>query len=311
MPGPKGLACPYTTHMAKKKLIGGGVLHDQLQSLKPVHFDKVLVYSLCGEPSLTVRDTCGNLVDKLMSICAAGPEFLCAETCRRYLHLLPNFKNFVFPIRYPTNREILVANEPIAAIRRAMGEWVFSFFSDEHHPILPSYSLDLTEFIARMVRGQQRTVWSEEGRPRFEVKPLVKIIDQDYGSLSLDTDKKFKADFTRSNRLHHVVCRVPANASVKYQNEVIFRPGQEFIFFTGRCHLSSGIYDYVHAYCSELYQPNLQDDFEFFGEIAAPRGDNTVFCKSRVPANWVTAAVSSENVNGQLVEARLPVPFSD
>jgi hypothetical protein len=108
-----------------------------------------------------------------------------------------------------------------------------------------------------------------------------------------------------------VVCRVPANASVKYQNEVIFRPGQEFIFFTGRCHLSSGIYDYVHAYCSELYQPNLQDDFEFFGEIAAPRGDNTVFCKSRVPANWVTAAVSSENVNGQLVEARLLVPFSD
>jgi hypothetical protein len=106
--------------MAKKKLIGGGVLHDQLQSLTPVHFDKVVVYSLCGEPSLTVRDTCGNLVDKLMSICAAGPEFLCAETCRRYLHLLPNFKNFVFPIRYPTSREILVANEPIAAIRRAI-----------------------------------------------------------------------------------------------------------------------------------------------------------------------------------------------
>jgi len=139
--------------MAKKKFIGGDVLHNQLQSLKPVHLDKVVVYSLCGEPSLTVRDTCGNLIDMLMSICAAGPEFLCAETCRRYLHLLPNFKNFVFPIRYPTNRDILVANEPIAAIRRAMGEWVFSFFNDEHHPILPSYSLDLTEFIARMVSG--------------------------------------------------------------------------------------------------------------------------------------------------------------
>jgi len=139
--------------MAKKKLTGGGVLHDHPKPLTPLRFDRAIVYSPNGEPSLTLRDSCGNLVDKLMWICVAGPEFLSPETCRRYLHLLPNFKNFVFSIRIPADREILVANEPIAAIGCAMREWVLSFFSDEHHPILPSYALDLTEFIDRTLRS--------------------------------------------------------------------------------------------------------------------------------------------------------------
>jgi hypothetical protein len=138
--------------MAKAKAIGG-ILRDQPQPLKPLRFDKVVAYSLFGEPSLALDDTCGSLVDKLMSICFAGPDFLRPETCRRYLHLLPNFKNFVFSIRNPTTRETLVGNEPIAALRRAMREWVFSYFSEEHHPLLPSYALHLTQFIARMVQG--------------------------------------------------------------------------------------------------------------------------------------------------------------
>jgi len=73
--------------MAKAKSIGG-ILHDQTQPLKPIRFDKVVVYSLFG----ALDDTCGSLVDKLTSICFAGPDFLRPETCRCYLHLLPNFK---------------------------------------------------------------------------------------------------------------------------------------------------------------------------------------------------------------------------
>jgi hypothetical protein len=274
-----------------------------------LRFHKVLVYSLYGEPSLTLRDTCSDLIDKLSSICAAGPEFLPPETSRRYLHLLPNFKNFVFSVPYPTPRDIVVATEPIAAIRRSMEEWILSFFSDKHHPILPSYALDLTQFIARMVRGQQRTAWYEEGKPSFEVKPLVRV-EEDY-NVSLDNDKRFKRDFTRNNPLYRVICHVPANGSVKYQDETIFRPGEEFMFLTGRCHLSSGFDDYTHADCHEPYHPNLQDDFEFFGEIVVPRGENAVFYKSRVPANWVIASVRSDNVGGKRVETRIPVPFSD
>jgi hypothetical protein len=88
-----------------------------------------------------------------MSICVAGPEFLSPETCRRYLHLLPNFKNFVFSITNPTDREILVANEPIAAIRRAMREWVLSFFIGEHHPI-PILSSFLPSFLPSLLTLQ-------------------------------------------------------------------------------------------------------------------------------------------------------------
>jgi hypothetical protein len=71
----------------------------------------VLVYSLTDEPSLTLRDTCGNLIDKLTSICVGEPEFLSPETSRRYLHLLPNFKDFVFSVPYLTRRAILVGQQ--------------------------------------------------------------------------------------------------------------------------------------------------------------------------------------------------------
>src|SRR5712664_4848864 len=150
--------------MAKKKPSGGLALPGQPEPLTPLRFHRVVVYSSYGEPSLILTDTCGDLIDKLISVCVAGPEFLPPETSRRYLHLLPNFKNFVFSVPYPTPREILVVKEPIAAIRRSIEEWILSFFRDEHHPILPSYALDLTQFIARMVRGQHRPAWSEEGK---------------------------------------------------------------------------------------------------------------------------------------------------
>jgi hypothetical protein len=296
--------------MAKKKPSGGIALPGQPEPLTPLGFSKVLVFSLYGEPSLTLRDTCGKLIDKLISICAGGPEFLPPETCRRYMQLLPKFKNFVFSLPHPTQREILVANEPIAAIRRSMEEWIWSFFGDESHPILPSYALDLTEFIARLIPGQQYTDWSGEGRPGFEVKGLVKT-EPDY-SASLSNDKRFKSEFTRKNPLYRVICRVPPNGAVKYQNEVIFRPGEEFMFLTGRCHLSTGFYDYVHAHCHEPYQPNLQDDFELYGEMAVPRGDNNAaFYKSRVPANWVIASVISRRGDGEWIDTPVPVPFVD
>jgi len=98
------------TVMAKKKSTVAGTLRDQ-PNPPPLRFHRVVVYSLYGEPSLTLTDTCGDLIDKLISICVAGPEFLPPETSRRYLHLLPNFKNFVFSVPHPAPRDILVAKQ--------------------------------------------------------------------------------------------------------------------------------------------------------------------------------------------------------
>jgi hypothetical protein len=297
--------------MAHRKPPVSEALKEQPQTLKPITFHKAIVYSCYGEPSLTLDNTCGDLVDKLMSMCLGEPEFLPPQNRRRYLQLLPNFKNFVFSASYRDHRDILVGNERIAAIRRPMFEWVWSFFKDEHHPILPSYALDVTQFIARMVEGGRRTVWDEEGRPPFEVNPVVKVLEEHQG-ISLGDEKSFKTDFTRRNPLHCVVCRVPANGAVKRGEEVIFRPGDEFRFYTGRCYLSRGFYDYIHVSCYEEYRPNLQSDFEFFGEIAAGDENKPGSWQTTVPANWVIAAVTSHaGIDGQWVEEHVPVPYCD
>ena len=109
--------------------------------------------------------------------------------------------------------------------------------------------------------------------------------------MSLDGDPKFKSDFTRMTG-RRVVCRIPANGSVKYREEVIFKPGGEFLFTTQRCYLSSGFYDYIHTLCGEPYRLNMQADFEFFGEMEIVQGDELYRSQSKVPVHWVVATFS-------------------
>jgi hypothetical protein len=96
--------------------------------VEPIRLQKRSVYFFPGEPSLKFDSTCGELLDKLTAICLGEPEFLRQDACRRYLHLLPDFKKLAFPVCYgPSQKDldILVVKERLRAIRRAMDEWFF------------------------------------------------------------------------------------------------------------------------------------------------------------------------------------------
>lgn len=275
-----------------------------------VRFHKKLLYSLPGEPSLTPDSTCGELVEKLTAICLAQPDFLRPEGCRRYLHLLPDFKNFVFPVSRAvdkTERKILVAGEPLRAVRRAIHQWVFSYFEGEQHPILPSYALDLTQFMARMIRGHHHFPWGEPYS--FQVSPLVRLAEDD-PLTNLDPDRRFKTDFTQSNRLRGVTCLVPGTGSVKIHNRVLFNAGDEFTFVVHRCHLSTGFSDYIDAECVEAPRLDMQEEFQFFGHIEMEGStiSSPKQFQSSVPAHWIIAARVWDRMSP--AETRLPVPFS-
>jgi hypothetical protein len=279
----------------------------QAQSVEVIRFRKKVVFSLPGEPSLTPDSTCGELVDRLTAMCLGEPEFLRHDSCRRYLQLLPNFREFVFSVSQGLRRDIYVAHEPLRAIRRAMEEWVFSHFDRGQHPILPSYALDLSQFIAHMIRGCDRHGW--EGPSAFQVTPLVRLAEHD-SLMNLEPDRRFKSDFTRKNKLGRVVCRVPANASVTIQHQTLFKTEEEFVFSVHRCYLSTGFSDYIEASCDEPARVDLQDEFQFFGgiEMEGGQGENPHRYHSTVPGHWIVAALVSNDRNPS--ETRLPVPFS-
>jgi hypothetical protein len=269
---------------------------------EPIHFSKTIRYSIPGEPSLTLSSTCGELVDRLIGICCGRPEFLREHTCHRYLLLLPQFRAFTFSVLAGTNLQscaVVTAEEPIRAIRRAMDEWVFSYFQKECHPILPSYALDLTQFIVRMIRGHLGSAWEDDRN--FEVTPLVRIPEHE-GTYNFEVEKRFKADFTRHNQLQHVICQVPKDGSVKFQEKTIIGAGDEFSFIVQRCHLSVGFDDYVHAVCEETPHLDMQSEFKFFGQI----DHGSVRYRSLLPARWIMAALVWDNITS--AEVRLPCP---
>jgi hypothetical protein len=264
-------------------------------------------------PLLSPDDTCGDLIDRLISLCLSRPEFLRPESSDRYVQMLPSFKAFTFtayggPAMHA--RETQFAQGPIKALRWAMGEWVFSYLSKEHHPMLASFALDVSQFIARMVQGYAQHDYAAEGHPVLEVKPVVQGVNEKQ-LISLDLDTKFKSDFTRNNLLRKVICRIPEDGAVRFQNGHVIGPGAEFGFRTNRCYLSTGFYDHIRFKCQEPRRFDIQNDFQLFGQIDPEDGHEQYDLSGQVPAHWIVAAIRWESNGTQEVEARLPLPFAN
>jgi hypothetical protein len=75
---------------------------------------------------------------------------------------------------------------------------------------------------------------------------------------------------------------------------VLATTGDEFAFAVRRCYLSSGVYDHADAHCAEPYRPDMQDDFQFYGEAEGTSRDDagqghrsTLRLEVEVLGHWV------------------------
>lgn len=268
-------------------------------------------------PWLTPESTCSELVDTLVRICFGEPEFLRPESCRRYLGLLPEFKGFAFT-DYPSKR-IVVANQPIRDISRALNEWIDSYLrgSEALHPILPWYALDTAMFIDSMLRGAdiEPAFHPEHQGPAVTIDPVVRGENK----IRFDFDSTHRRQFTNANRLGYVVARIPEGGQARL-NETdngghIWGPGHEFVFRAGRCYLSEdwGGGRRLVFICEEPYRLDLQSAFKFPGHLEPPDDETGsspgyAYCRNfypvEIPAHWVVAALDQDR-------NRLPVPFGE
>lgn len=278
-----------------------------------IHKSTILRFSFFG-PRLSADSSCGEFVDGLIAVCRGEPEFLRPESCRRYLALLPEFKNVVF--EFHPSKPVAVVDQPIRQISPVLHEWIRSYLyrPADRHPILPSYSLDAAMFINSMLHGGYMgpNRHPENQGLTIEIEPLVR----DAAEIRFEFDSSHKREFTNPNRLQYVLCRIPRDGQLRFnysdKRERILGPGEEFEFLTGRCYLSAdwgGAEPVITG--EEPHRPDLQSEFKFPGRLEGlpdplnlPSSFAYALYQAEIPTHWVIAALDHQR-------NRLPVPFGE
>jgi hypothetical protein len=301
---PKAVRKVSTLHPARQPRetdASVGHLVDRPQPLKPITLSKEMVYSpRFGLKPLSGSDRAELLLDQALAICYGGPEFLRRQSIDRYLHLIPEFKNFVFTDYCQGEpSEVRAAEVRIERLNWVMSDWVASYLNDENHPIMASYALDATQFISKIADGY-RSYSDSENYPDFRIVGLVGTGEPWFESrLREFPDAAFKREFTQSSRLSGLFCLVPPGASVRlhHHEEPLLLAGDKFAVSVSRCYLSSGVQDFCNADCVEAYFPDMQEDFKFYSEVVQIDNEGHVtpiHVRLEVPGHWIMAGMSEE-----------------
>lgn len=223
-------------------------------------------------PSLSAGTPSGQLIDRLIGICFAGAEYLRPDDARRHVVFLDHLKEFAFE-RYEwkrPSRVIQVKDIPIDGLSLALERWIFSFFGEGHHALMPSYALDTATFIERHAVGYYH--YHPES---WRIKPIVEDQDSRRELIRFCTPQ-FKKEFTERMGRSHVIARVPAGGRICDGSGTDFASeGDEFLASLSRCHLSSNFYDgYAYHYSSREENAGRYDisaDFIFRSKVLSSR----------------------------------------
>jgi hypothetical protein len=305
-----------------------------------VFVSKQMVFEVCSLSAcripLPIASRCGDLLDCLIAICSAKPEYLRREDASRHITLLSELKQLIVRgyARHPA--PIKVEEMPIDGLGCAVYEWIRSYlYDDDAHPLLSSYALDSARFLAAHAEGHNAV----DPQP-WSIKPLLDLSDGGSRSLHFLDERRFKKEFTERMGGIDVIARVPANCNVTGRKDAeVMATGTEFLFSIRRCHLSSGVYDAqeTHLFCNDPESPvfDIGSEFQFQGEVLVlgrgafrnwspseqeiaanlvshPRDWETTAEKGGVgmslPARWVTHVLEYDRQHDDNPPTSIPVP---
>lgn len=251
--------------------------------IEDIHTSKTVVFenrSGWMRSRLTPKDKAGVFIDRLIGICFATPAYLRSVHAPRHIALLNELKEFSFTRHHwkAKPETVLVADLPIVELSPALNEWIFSYFAEEHHALMPSFALDTARFLQAHLEGDAayRSI-------HWRIEPMVSGVDRD---ILRFIDRQFKKEFTERMGKLLFCARVPDNSRVVDGSGIeVIASGTAFLFGTKRCHLSSGVYDSVILQCEEKpeFEFDLHDEFRFMGGIFGfHRPDGYVLAKKEI-----------------------------
>lgn len=243
-------------------------------ALPRVHIGRQMVFNngRYGEP-WTLRDPCGPLLDHLMGVVFAKPEYIHPADVPRYATWIDAFRRHTTnrPGWQPHPKMLPVAKLPIDEIGYALRNWIESFLNHDN-PLMASFALDTADFIVKHAFGE--TVFRHRSGPDWVLPALVKGERQ--GGRHADEqihDKRLKKDITEwLRRDSATVVRgiVPVDGAIVGRGRVAsVMPDTKFYFQIDRCHLSESWYDYPQPW-EDIYLAEQKREFDVAEGFAFP-----------------------------------------
>jgi hypothetical protein len=215
--------------------------------------------SISLKKRLTPAIPCVELIDHVVEICLAAPEYLRPEDARRHVWLLGHLKE-------------LIAVEASGWCSLHLGgileRWVKTHLYDPNaHPLLASYALNTAELLRALIGGYQ-----SHSPDSWKIIGIVEGSDALTMGLSFWRPKDFKRQFTMQAFPLDVLASVPVGASVTSRRNVeVISAGSTFVCKIHRCHLSENTLDSydIHLHCTEPNGPqfDLGREFSFNGGL--------------------------------------------
>lgn len=238
------------------------------------------------EPRLGAKkSSCGEVIQMLISICFAGPEFLTAEGAARYVAFLHDLGSMKIR-EWPSEQLVEVSSLPFPRLREILGNWIFSFFEDGRSQLLAHYALDTAVFIERMTHG-----FHDINPEPWRVEPILNL-ESDGRDVFQFLDRQFKKKFTQ--QIYLVVSgTIPESVKIQRFDGLVFKGGDEFCFGVTRCHLSTSFDDYVSLEVdgwSARPRFDLCSDFRLVGSFLHPDSLEPIFRDRELfalPLEWV------------------------
>jgi hypothetical protein len=282
---------------------------EQKEAPIPQVTSTILIKTYAGihghELVLTPERPAGELIDALIAICFSRPPYLHEHDALRYISLLNELRGFrtiqPYSPKYPSP-ETTLDKLQIDHLAPALQHWVYSYFREGHHEMMPAYALDTARFVQAFI-GQESSYVADRqttGEPtdNWKLEPLVMMRKDGYWARSqLLFDTSFKRDFSRRFG-PRVRCQVPDGGSLNLREYPWlkelprWKSGDRFVFRINRCHLTADSWDQgLDLFtCEEKHKPHfdLMEEFQFYGEIYP--NEFTVRITGTVPGRWITDA---------------------
>jgi len=257
--------------------------------------------------NLTLETSCEELIYYLLSLLTDKPEYIRPSDIRWLSAMLIHLLETKIDYKNHWNENITsISNLPIKRIASYLETWVWSFFKDNWHPLLPSFALATCQFIDAHLFGfyeransTQYTSWKI--KPWFQGKENRNFNDRKIWFLN---DKQFKKEFTEKMGYLTVACTIPNGSLLtlpSYISPDVSGPAN-FDIEMKRCYLSTSTSDPI--FCSGKESDNslfdIFSDFEFTGDILSINGEklHRNHLGARIPARW---AIGIKHYDSELI----------
>lgn len=193
------------------------------------------------EKRWSLGDPCGKLLDHLLKVVQAGPEYIHPADIDRYAHWISDFRKHRFP-QGPQSLKaqgLMVIDAPLESLGRALRSWVESFLVHPN-PLMASFALDAASFIVMHATGEHR--FGPAGTADWELLPLMNCDDRSMEAVCVSIhDPRLMKTITEHSGVRGAIVRgvVSPDGIIRERGKTSSAlPGSNFLFAIRRCHLS-------------------------------------------------------------------------